>query len=177
MNTSSKFTVAAHILASLAARRMASGYHVPIKSNMLALSVNTNPVVIRRLLGALRDKGLVRSQTGPDGGTRLALEPERISLLDIYEAVEDADLFHLHYNCPSQACPVGANIQGCLTEIFDEAESAMKSVLAQKTLGDLAYEILDRSNILERLRNGATAEELEKEYMQEFQSSLVCMKK
>ncbi len=164
MNTSSKFVVATHIMAGLAGKRLAYGPMETTKSSFLSRSVNTNPVVIRRILGMLRKAGLVISQTGPDGGSRLALPPEQISLLDIYEAVEEGDIFHLHYNSPDECCPFGANIQGTLCEIMCEATSAMKNILAQKKLRDIAEDIMNRSGITELVAKGYTPDQIQEQF-------------
>ena len=60
----------------------------PLTSEFIACSVNTNPALIRRLLGSLRDAGIVESRTGVGGGSTLLIDPERITLLDILRAVE-----------------------------------------------------------------------------------------
>ena len=164
MNASSRFTVATHIMTVLAAKRIAAGADQIMKSDILAYSVNTNPVVIRRILSLLRNVGLVNTIKGPSGGSMLSRLPEKITLLDIYEAVEDGELFHLHYSCPSEACPVGANIQACLTDILAEAEGVMKKTLARKTLAHIAQDILDCSGISKKLKAGISLENLEAQY-------------
>jgi len=58
-----RFTVAIHVLCLLAAL-----HPKPVTSEFIAGSVNTNPVVIRRILAALRRAGLVKSQPGVSGG-------------------------------------------------------------------------------------------------------------
>ncbi len=60
----------------------------PLKSEQVAESVNTNPVVIRRMLMELAEAGLVVSQTGSLGGSRLANDPAKTTLLDVYQALE-----------------------------------------------------------------------------------------
>ena len=87
-----------------------------LKSEQVAESVNTNPVVIRRMLCELAESKLVVSQTGAIGGSRLAREPEKITLLDIYRAVESPGVFSLHRHPPSRRCPVGVNIGTVLNE-------------------------------------------------------------
>ncbi|MCM3870447.1 MAG: Rrf2 family transcriptional regulator, partial [Pyrinomonadaceae bacterium] len=83
----------------------------PVKSEHVAKSVNTNPVVIRRLLCELAHASLVVSQTGSAGGSKLARKPDQITLRDIYEAVECQGVFSLHRQPPSRRCPVGVNIE------------------------------------------------------------------
>ncbi len=71
----SRLSVAVHILALLALNK-----GQPLTSDYIARSVNTNPVVIRRLLGRLRRIGLVRSQGGIGGGWDLVRGADLISL-------------------------------------------------------------------------------------------------
>ena len=165
MNTSSRFVVATHVLVTMAAFKLASGKYQAFKSDFIANSVNTNPVVIRRILGLLRKAGLVISQTGPEGGSKIAKDPEKVSLLQIHEAVEDCNcFFHLHYRDPNQECPIGYNIQDALGSVFADAESAIKDVLAKKMLSEIARDIMDRSGISKKLAEGFSVEQL----MQDF---------
>jgi Rrf2 family protein len=138
MNTSCRFAVAAHILAGLAL----FGKHGPATSELIADSVNTNPVVIRRILGALRGAGLVTSQPGPGGGWTLVRPPDEITLRDVYRAVEDDGLFALHHRPPNCNCPVGRNIQGALERYFQQAEAAMEHELAQVSVADVLRTVL-----------------------------------
>ena len=65
MAANSQFSMAIHILALLAGAGEEN-----VKSKLIARSVNTNAVVIRRILSHLNHAGLVVSQTGASGGTR-----------------------------------------------------------------------------------------------------------
>jgi Rrf2 family protein len=130
---SSRVAVAVHVLTLLTWRRGEA-----MSSQQIARSVNTNPVVVRRIVGALRRAGLVSVQAGAAGGAQLARDPEEITLLDVYRSVEmDEELFALHAQPPSQHCDVGANIQTALVEVFGDARAAMESVLARVTLRDV----------------------------------------
>ncbi len=130
---SSRFAVAVHILAV-----QALDGERPLTSEFLAGSVNTNPVVVRRLLGMLRRAGLVTIQPGPGGGARLARPAAGIRLVDVYRAVEKGEVLTLHKRPPSRFCPVGRNIEGVLGEIFCEAEEALERVLQKRTLAEVA---------------------------------------
>jgi Rrf2 family protein len=121
-----------------------------ITSDYIAGSVNTNPVVIRRILANLRRAGLVTSQPGVGGGWQIAQSPDLISLLDVHCSVEQEPLFSLHSQQPNPDCPVGRNIQQALSNLFGEAEEAMKQVLAQTTIGEVLHSI--------QFRAGSTAE-------------------
>jgi len=137
---SSRSAVAIHLLTLLA---MFEGGE-PLSSGYMAGSVNTNAVVVRRVLGALREAGLVRSQEGSGGGWYLARSPREISLLDAYLAVEGDPLFSLHNRQPNPACPVGKNIGGVLEGVFGEAESAMERRLAETTVAGMLEGVVAR---------------------------------
>ena len=125
MGISSRFTVGVHMLTLLAM------IETRCTSEWIAGSVNTNPVVIRRITGMLKRAGLVDVQAGK-GGTTLARDLEEITLLDVYKAVEvveEGQLFSFHEN-PNIECPVGANIQSVLEIILMQAQEAMENVLA-----------------------------------------------
>src|SRR2546430_11145306 len=109
MTHHSRFAVSVHILAYLAYRG-----GVAVSSAEMAGSVDTNPVVIRRLLSALVAAGLVNTRKGAAGGFSLARATQRISLLDIYRAIEPAPNHGLSHFAPNQRCPVGAKIEQVL---------------------------------------------------------------
>lgn len=132
MAASSQFAIAVHILAMLA-----KSCDERIKSDYIAKSVNTNPVVIRRLLSALYEKGLVVSQTGVCGGSCLTRQPRNIRLLEIYRAVSKSEIFSLHPNPPDKNCSVGKNIQTVLAKLQSEIDEAIEQKLAQYTLQDV----------------------------------------
>jgi Rrf2 family protein len=132
MTGNSRFAVSVHILAYLAYRR---GVAVP--SAEIASSVDTNPVVIRRLLAALIKAKLVTAQKGAAGGFSLALAPEKISLCDIYNAVEPKSNRGMRSFAPNHKCPVGAKIESILATTFGKARAALESELGQTSIADL----------------------------------------
>jgi DNA-binding IscR family transcriptional regulator len=106
-------------------------------SDKLAQSVNTNPVVIRRLLSQLRKAGFVATHKGSCGGASLVSAPREISLDAIYRAVDPMASFGTHRQKPNQRCPVGAGIERVLDEVFSSAQAALESELARRTLADV----------------------------------------
>jgi Rrf2 family protein len=132
MAANSQFSVAVHVLAVLARY---GGEKV--KSEKIAGSVNTNAVVIRRLLGQLGQAGLVESQTGASGGTRLARGPESITLADVYSSVSCGEVFALHGRAPDQDCPVGKNIEAVLCGLQKEIDKTVSDKLSQYTMQDI----------------------------------------
>jgi Rrf2 family protein len=129
MAANSQFSMAVHVLLMLARSREEN-----LKSDYLAGSVNTNPVVIRRLLGQLAHADLVVSQTGANGGTRLARCPSEINLAEIYKAVSCGEVFALHGRSPNQDCPVGRNIEAVLCNLQKEIDHSVVEKLSQYTL-------------------------------------------
>ncbi len=134
MQISIRFTLAVHIFACIDT----FGSEYKVTSEFLAESTNVNPVVIRRILGQLKNAGLVNIARGT-GGTSAAKPLSDISFLDIYHAVEcieNKKLFHFHEN-PNPNCPVGKNIHHILDDKLIRIQDAMESELASVTLEDL----------------------------------------
>jgi Rrf2 family protein len=123
---------------------LASSADKALTSEYIAGSVNTNPVVIRRLLGLLRRAGFVSSQGGVGGGWELAKVPEHITLADVRRAVNEGSPFSLHNQPPNPACPIGRHIQGALTDVYYEAEKALEDRLALTTVHQLLQSVQGR---------------------------------
>lgn len=136
MQFSSRLPIAVHIL--LCIQQFDGQYKVT--SNFLADSVNVNPVVIRKTLGQLKAAGLVKVEPGV-GGASLAKNAADITLLDVFDAVEQQeDLFHFHEN-PNPKCPVGRNVHAVLDKRLLHVQQAMLDELAAITLQSLADDI------------------------------------
>jgi Rrf2 family protein len=111
-------------------------------SKEFAISLNTNPVVIRRILGALREAGIVESKAGRSGGWLLARSPKQITLADVYQALEqEVTMFGMHSQTPCKTCPVGKNIPDILRGEYTKAEKAMMHELKKTTVADMAQQI------------------------------------
>lgn len=136
MSTNSRFAVAVHVLSL-----MAWSGEEPLKSEQVADSVNTNAVVIRRMLLELAEAGLVVSQTGSLGGSRLANDPAKTTLLDVYQALECGGVFSMHRQPPNRDCPVGVNIETVLGDVFLEVDSAVEQVLGKITINDVVQRL------------------------------------
>ena len=132
MQIGTKFSVSIHILLSVEVFK--NDYKVT--SDFIASSVNTNPVVIRKLMSLLRNAGLIVIAQGT-GGIELTRPPSRITLLDIYNAVEPrADMFRIHQDT-APGCPVGGNIEYLLSPYFDRIQNSFRDELNKTTLADL----------------------------------------
>lgn len=149
MNNDTRLAVAIHILAvlSLVGNEQRT-------SEVLARSVNTNAVVVRRLLSLLKKGGLIDVQRG-GGGSTLNHRPENITLLDVYRAVvpnPKAKPFYVHQN-PNCNCYVGKNIHDALDAPFTKVNKAMEDSLAATTIAEVASFIKKR--VSETRKSGA----------------------
>lgn len=136
MTKSCRFAVAVHVATVLALNEGEA-----CTSEWIAGSVNTNPVVIRRILSALGRAGLVRSIRGSNGGALLARPATTVTLLDIAQAVEEPEGPGLHHQPPNPDCPVGRNIQPILMGVIDRAEAARAAELDRVHLSDVVADI------------------------------------
>ncbi|MCR6629115.1 MAG: Rrf2 family transcriptional regulator [Magnetospirillum sp.] len=136
MSRNCRFAVAVHVTTVLALQG-----DRPATSEWIADSVNTNPVVIRRILSSLAKAGLVRSIRGSAGGSVLARHPGAITLLEISRAVEEEEPPPLHHQPPNPACPVGRSIQPVLMRVFERADAAHDAVLATTLLSEVVAQI------------------------------------
>ncbi|MGB2579657.1 Rrf2 family protein [Elusimicrobium simillimum] len=143
MKTNTRFTVALHILAFLALNKKEAN-----TSKTIAKSVNTNPVVVRKMLSQLKKAGLVEIRPGARG-IALTRTPLTISLLEVYQAVKTpADtLFPTHKNT-SAACFIGANIHSALHAPLQDAASSAEKTLAKYSLKDITRPITKKEMLM-----------------------------
>ena len=138
MQISSRFTIALHIFACV--ETFKDDYKVT--SDFLAGSINTNPVIIRRILTQLKNAGLITVARGT-GGIEVTKPLEEISFYDVYQAiepVENGDLFHFH-EAPNPKCPVGRNIRGVLGDKLEAVRQHMLADFKKVTIADLLASI------------------------------------
>lgn len=134
MQISSRFTIAVHVLICI--ETFKNDYKVT--SDFLASSVNVNPVVIRRLLQQLKKAGIISVVWG-SGGADIQKPLDKITLLDVYhavECVENGQLFHFHEN-PNSLCPVGKNIHSVLDTRLERIQKAMEREMKSVTMQDV----------------------------------------
>ena len=134
-----KFSSAIHTLILIAKSEK------PLTSGAIAKSVGTNASYIRKIIGLLKKKDIVESHRGVCGFA-LTQKPEDLTLLRIYQAVNETDLpclFDLHQN-PNDKCIVGRHIKPVLSDMFAELEAGFSAVLADKTLADCIRGIRER---------------------------------
>jgi Rrf2 family protein len=132
MAANTQFAIAVHLMAGLG---YASGRD--IHSCELASSVNTCPSFVRRILAKLSKADLIATATGKGGRCWLAKNPARVSLRDIYEAVDAPKAFAIHQYAVQRPCPVSRHIKASLHRILDQAQESMEQSLAQVSVADV----------------------------------------
>ncbi|APZ50160.1 transcriptional regulator [Jeotgalibaca sp. PTS2502] len=138
MSISSRFSVGIHILTLIELNKDDIS-----SSERLAKSVNTNPAMIRKIMGMLKKAHLISVRPGV-AGAKLVKGLAEISLLDVYKAVHvvnDNELFSIHDN-PNPNCIVGRNIQETIDPIFISAQRALEQVLETTTLDQIIDDVL-----------------------------------
>jgi Rrf2 family protein len=131
MAANSRFAMATHIMTALAVE------DDKLTSSYLARSLNTNPVVVRRILSELQKAGLLETESGRTGGARLARKPDTISLYDVYAAVDDGNLFAYNPNDPNKKCTLSCKMKSVLLPVFDAASDALAAKLKKIRLSEL----------------------------------------
>nr|WP_263326814.1 Rrf2 family transcriptional regulator [Neobacillus sp. Marseille-Q6967] len=143
MSISSRFAVGIHILSLIEINK--GGVN---SSEFLAGSVNTNPAVIRKIMGMLKKAGLVNVRPGI-AGAELAKDLSEITLLDVYKAVnvvQENELFSVH-DKPNPSCLVGRNIQDTIVPLFSIAETALEKALGNVTIADVVNDIIKKEQV------------------------------
>ncbi len=138
MQISSKFTIAIHLLAVI----HYLGEEGKVTSSVLAGSIGVNPVIVRNVMGNLKEAGLINISQGKSGIT-LSKKPDEITFYDVYKAVDcvkEEGLFHFHEN-PNPECPIGRNIHTAMDAKLDRIQASMEAEMRGITLADVMNDI------------------------------------
>ena len=138
-----QFAIAVHIMAVLGCHRSAppDEERPPVTSAYLAGSVNATPSFIRRVLAVLAKGDLVKTVRGASGSCSLQKDPEEITLLDIYRAVDAPKVFALHTYPPEERCSVSCRMNKVMNGLLTDAQKSMEQSLGEKTLAEFIADI------------------------------------
>ncbi|WP_101927306.1 MULTISPECIES: RrF2 family transcriptional regulator [Luteimonas] len=150
MRNDSRLSRMLHVLIHLAER------DGPATSDDIARMLGTNPVVVRRTMGGLRDAGYVRSEKGHGGGWSLARRLDAISLLDIYTALGEPALFAIGMANDDPQCLVERAVNASLGTALHDAETLLRERLRDVTLADVARDFEARMAALPKARKRAS---------------------
>ncbi len=134
-----QFSIAVHVLAAIA------HYERSFTSEVLAGSVNANPIFVKRVLVKLSKAKLVKATVGKAGGYALTKNPKDISLLDISHAINPPSAFAIHAYAKSEGCVVSCNIKEVMNEVLVGTQKAVENDLKQTTLADVVSKIRSKS--------------------------------
>ena len=138
MQISSRFTIGVHILAVI--DYMSSTEKVT--SSVLAGSIGVNPVIVRNVMGKLKEAGIISISQGRSGIT-LAKDLEEVTFYDMYKAVDCVDeegIFHFHEN-PNPECPIGRNIHRAMDGKLEQIQRCMEEEMKRITVADVTRDI------------------------------------
>lgn len=124
-----RFATAVHIMTLLA-----KSPREWLTSEWMAGSININPAVVRKELSVLREAGLIVSRQGKEGGTRLSVNADEITISEIYSAVKNTDVLGKKNQNPNPVCSVGRDINDHLTDLFAETDRLVLNFLGNKSL-------------------------------------------
>ena len=138
MQISSKFTIGVHLLAVIDYL----GESEKVTSSVLAGSIGVNPVIVRNVMGNLKEAGLISISQGKSG-ISLTKTPGQITFYDVYKAVDSVNedgLFHFHEN-PNPECPIGRNIHKAMDSKLERVQMCMEEEMRKITLADVMKDI------------------------------------
>lgn len=116
----------------------------PVTSEVLAKAIDTNPVVVRRIMAGLRDQGYVRSEKGHGGGWTLTCDLSKLTMRDIYAALGSPALLAMSNRAETSDCLVEQAVNAALNQAFEDAEALLLARLGQVTLAMLSADLHER---------------------------------
>jgi DNA-binding IscR family transcriptional regulator len=135
MRRDSRLSGVLHVLLHMAEQ---SG---PVTSEVLAKAIDTNPVVVRRIMAGLRNRGYVRSEKGHGGGWTLACDLSKVTMRDIYTALGSPALLAMSNRTETPGCLVEQAVNAALNRAFEDAETLLLARLGQVTLAMLSADL------------------------------------
>lgn len=139
MKRDSRLSGVLHILLHMAEQS------APMTSEMLAKAMETNPVIVRRIMAGLRDQGYVQSEKGHGGGWTLSTDLSTITLKDVYAALGRPTLLAIGHRTEAPGCLVEQAVNAALNQAFEDAEALLLARLGDVTLADLRTDIRHRT--------------------------------
>ncbi|MBA2126058.1 transcriptional regulator [Hyphomicrobium methylovorum] len=132
MKRDSRLSGVLHVLLHMAEQKG------PVTSDVLAMAMQTNPVVVRRVMAGLRSQGYVRSEKGHGGGWQINCDLSKVTLRDVYEALGEPSLIALGNRSEAPGCLVEQAVNAALNQAFQDAEALLLNRLGDVTLAMLS---------------------------------------
>ncbi|MGO4737055.1 Rrf2 family transcriptional regulator [Bosea sp. 2KB_26] len=115
-------------------------------SETIARMLNTNPVVVRRTMGALKRRGVVDSEGGRGGGWVLLRPLDELTMLDVQSGLDEGQLLAAGVSEDHPSCPVERATNAALVEAFGRAELTLREELARLKLSTIAERAVAAAN-------------------------------
>ena len=132
MKRNSRLSLALHTLSHMAGDpgRMRT-------SAEIAEHAGTNPVVVRRVLGKLREAGLLASVKGHAGGWSLAKPANSITLADVYLALDERLVSGGEQDAEAMYCSIERDLQTRVADVLGEIEENLVQRLSETSITDV----------------------------------------
>ena len=132
----SEFAIAVHAIVCL------SRANTPLSSEQLAGNICTNPARVRKVVAKLRRAGLVSTKEGAEGGCRFSRDAERVTLLEILDAVETRVVCaSWRSGSADLPCLIASGMADVMDELYDSLDKACREKLSRVTVADLVRKI------------------------------------
>ena len=131
MRLNTKCSIALHCLVFISEYQ----HKNKVTSELLAKSTGCNSAAIRSILNSLQKAHIISVVRGI-GGAYLNVDTDKLTVWDVYQAIEPNGLEHLigfHPN-PSNDCPIGKHIQSTLKNSYQEIGEAVRKAMEEITL-------------------------------------------
>jgi len=132
MKRNSRLSLALHTLSHMA------GEPDRVRTSAdIADHAGTNPVVVRRVLGKLREAGLLSSEKGHAGGWRLAKSADKITFADVYLALDERLVSGGGNDLDPSHCSVEMGLQARFEEVLGDIEENLIERLRETTITEI----------------------------------------
>ncbi len=115
-----------------------------VTSKEISKMLSTNPVVVRRMMAGLRDKGFVTSEKGHGGGWELTCGLDSITLLDVFQAIGKPPLFSMGPYADHPDCLVEQAVDARMEKTLGEAETLLMKRFKAITVEEIAKDFEQR---------------------------------
>ncbi|WP_447894105.1 RrF2 family transcriptional regulator [Vreelandella sp. GE22] len=114
-------------------------------SDDISRMIATNPVVVRRMMSGLRERGIVTSEKGHGGGWKLVQPLSEITLGTIYEAAGAPSIFNIGPKAEPAECLVEQAVDAQLNTTLQAAEASLLAQFSKISVEDLAKDFERRT--------------------------------
>lgn len=131
MRTDSRLSRVLHVLMHLGETEE------PMTSQMIGQMLGTNPSLVRRTMGGLREAGIVGSTKGHGGGWYLEKPLADVSLADVYAALGEPKLFAIGASDDAPTCLLERSANAATRSALDAARERFLEALTRQSVADL----------------------------------------